>query len=63
MSENGGNRVRVVLRWIQIKDNKEAIWDDEGEFRTPEATAAYEEIQDEWEDDDDDDGQQDWGVF
>jgi hypothetical protein len=33
MSENGGNRVRVVLRWIQIKDNKEAMWDDEGEFR------------------------------
>jgi hypothetical protein len=32
MSENG-NRVRVVLRWIQIKDNKEAAWDDEGEFR------------------------------
>ena len=26
-------RVRVILRWIQIKDNKEAIWDDEGEFR------------------------------
>jgi hypothetical protein len=33
MSENGGSRVRVILRWIQIKDNKEAIWDDEGEFR------------------------------
>lgn len=33
MSETGGNRVRVVLRWIQIKDNKEAAWDDEGEFR------------------------------
>ena len=33
MSENGGNRVRVILRWIQIKDNKEAAWDDEGEFR------------------------------
>ena len=26
-------RIRVVLRWIQIKDNKEAAWDDEGEFR------------------------------
>jgi hypothetical protein len=25
--------MRVVLRWIQIKDNKEAAWDDEGEFR------------------------------
>jgi hypothetical protein len=33
MSENGGNRIRVTLRWIQIKDNKEAMWDDEGEFR------------------------------
>ena len=33
MSENGGSRVRVILRWIQIKDNKEAMWDDEGEFR------------------------------
>lgn len=33
MSENGGNRIRVILRWIQIKDNKEAAWDDEGEFR------------------------------
>lgn len=28
-----GNRIRVILRWIQIKDNKEAAWDDEGEFR------------------------------
>ena len=27
------SKVRVVLRWIQIKDNKEAMWDDEGEFR------------------------------
>lgn len=33
MSEKDGNRIRVVLRWIQIKDNKEAMWDDEGEFR------------------------------
>ena len=33
MSENGGSRVRVILRWIQIKDNKEAMWDDGGEFR------------------------------
>lgn len=33
MSENAGKRVRVILRWIQIKDNKEAAWDDEGEFR------------------------------
>ena len=30
---SSGTRVRVVLRWIQIKDNKEAAWDDEGEFR------------------------------
>ncbi len=33
MSDNGGGRIRVTLRWIQIKDNKEAMWDDEGEFR------------------------------
>jgi len=33
MSENSGNGIRVILRWIQIKDNKEAAWDDEGEFR------------------------------
>jgi hypothetical protein len=32
MSESG-YRIRVILRWIQIKDNKEAAWDDEGEFR------------------------------
>jgi len=32
MSEPGA-RIRVILRWIQIKDNKEAAWDDEGEFR------------------------------
>jgi hypothetical protein len=33
MSESGGGHIRVILRWIQIKDNKEAMWDDEGEFR------------------------------
>ena len=33
MSENGVERIRVILRWIQVKDNKEAVWDDEGEFR------------------------------
>jgi hypothetical protein len=33
MSEKAGSRVRVVLRWVQIKDNKEGAWDDEGEFR------------------------------
>lgn len=32
MSDNAG-QIRVVLRWIQIKDNKEAMWDDEGEFQ------------------------------
>ncbi len=31
MSDSG--QIRVILRWIQIKDNKEAMWDDEGEFR------------------------------
>lgn len=33
MSENAGEKIRVILRWLQIKDNKEAAWDDEGEFR------------------------------
>jgi len=33
MPDNGVERIRVILRWIQIKDNKEAVWDDEGEFR------------------------------
>lgn len=33
MSDNGGGQIRVTLRWIQIKDNKESMWDDEGEFR------------------------------
>ena len=33
MADNGGGRIRVILRWIQIKDNKEAAWDDEGEFQ------------------------------
>ncbi len=33
MSENGVSRIRVILRWIQIKDSKEVAWDDEGEFR------------------------------
>jgi hypothetical protein len=32
MSDSGGGQIRVTLRWIQIKDNKEAMWDDEGEF-------------------------------
>lgn len=31
MADSG--QIRVILRWIQIKDNKEAMWDDEGEFR------------------------------
>ena len=33
MSDNGSTQVRVTLRWIQIKDNKESPLDDEGEFR------------------------------
>lgn len=33
MAKGGGQRIRVTLRWIQIKDNKEAVWDEEGEFR------------------------------
>ena len=33
MSDSGNGQIRVILRWIQIKDNKEAMWYDEGEFR------------------------------
>ena len=33
MSDNGGNRIRVTLRWIQVTDIHEAPGDQEGEFR------------------------------
>ncbi len=33
MAKGGAQRIRITLRWIQITDNKEAPWDDEGEFR------------------------------
>jgi len=33
MSDQPANRVRVTLRWVQIKDAKEAAWDHVGEFR------------------------------
>jgi len=33
MSDNGGNRIRVILRWIQVTDIHEAPGDMEGEFR------------------------------
>jgi hypothetical protein len=33
MSDNGGNRIRVILRWIQVTDIHEAPGDQEGEFR------------------------------
>ena len=39
MSDNGG-QIRIILRWIQIKDNKEAMWDDEGEFRFRQVVAG-----------------------
>ncbi len=32
MSVNSGKRIRVILRWIQIKDNLEPFYDDYGEF-------------------------------
>ena len=32
MSDNGGNRIRVILRWIQVTDIHEAPGDMEGEF-------------------------------
>ena len=46
MAENGGDRIRVILRWIQIKDNKEAAWDDEGEFRFTSKVTSGHEVQD-----------------
>jgi hypothetical protein len=33
MAGGGAPSIRVTLRWIRIKDNKEVAWDDEGEFR------------------------------
>jgi hypothetical protein len=45
MSQNGGTRIRVILRWIQIKDNKEAMWDDEGEFRFRSKVTTGENVQ------------------
>ncbi|MGD2071297.1 MAG: hypothetical protein PVI57_21690 [Gemmatimonadota bacterium] len=32
MEENGGQRVRVILRWIQIKDKLEPFFKEHGEF-------------------------------
>ena len=32
MAENGGTRVRVILRWIQIKDKLEPFFKEHGEF-------------------------------
>jgi hypothetical protein len=45
MSQNGGTRIRVTLRWIQIKDNKEAMWDDEGEFRFRSKVSSGDHVQ------------------
>lgn len=33
MAENRGERIRVVLRWVQILDNMEPFWQEKGEFR------------------------------
>jgi hypothetical protein len=33
MADATGERIRVILRTIQIHDNLEPAWDDEGEFR------------------------------
>lgn len=33
MAVENGERIRVVLRTVQIHDNLEPSWDDEGEFR------------------------------
>ena len=33
MSESGGARIRVTLRWLQILDNLEPFFKEKGEFR------------------------------
>ncbi len=33
MAEDKGTRIRVILRLVQIHDNLEPAWEDEGEFR------------------------------
>lgn len=33
MSETGGQRIRVILRWVQILDNLEPFFKEKGEFR------------------------------
>jgi len=33
MAQNNGKRVRVILRWIQIKDKLEPFYETHGEFR------------------------------
>ena len=33
MAEGNGQRIRVILRMVQIHDNLEPAWDEEGEFR------------------------------
>ena len=33
MSETGGARIRVTLRWLQILDNLEPFYKEKGEFR------------------------------
>jgi hypothetical protein len=33
MADEKGKRIKVILRMVQIHDNLEPAWDDEGEFR------------------------------
>ena len=33
MADGSGERIRLILRTVQIHDNLEPAWDDEGEFR------------------------------
>jgi hypothetical protein len=33
MAEGSGERIRVILRMVQIHDDLEPAWEDEGEFR------------------------------
>lgn len=33
MAEATGEKIKVVLRWIQIRDDREPFWHEKGEFR------------------------------
>ena len=33
MADGSGERIRVILKMVQIHDDLEPVWEDEGEFR------------------------------